>query len=465
MLLSDLSRNARRLVRALISARGGLDRAALASELSLSRPTIKTLVDDLKKAGIVEELPAAAGPSGLVDHASGPDSARGRPPGLLRLTRSLGAVAVFDLGHRHLQVGLLDANSDLLDVRLRLVSELEIESDELGDDAREIGRDRVDAVDVDEAGPVVLYKAASLLSKCLDKSGLEYDDLRAVVVGIPAPLTHEGVVAAPSFLKKWAHVPIDAAVAQALQQEFRLAETRIPIHIEKDANLCALGEVAARRSGVPKDVVFVRCSAGIGMGLYLNSQLHTGSNGFAGELGHLSVPSTWNRGTPLTTRTEGTLPVRPPCPRCGRMDCLENLASGEAIVATLTAAAGEELTLERVLALAKMDEPGAIQGTARQAIVEAGLKIGAVLGQAATLLDPDLIVVGGRLASAGEVLRASIQDGFDTHVLFTDVTIELVHQQRAPRVALDGGAMRAWRHFSEQLLRDDKSAGGGAAVA
>jgi hypothetical protein len=105
------------------------------------------------------------------------------------------------------------------------------------------------------------------------------------------------------------------------------------------------------------------------------------------------------------------------CPRCGRQDCLENLVSCRAIVAQLIeTTAGfqgteprysSDLTIEQVISGA---QAGPVEHPlCHEAIVDAGIRVGVALGEVVRLVEPELIVVAGRLAAAGDVLLDPIR--------------------------------------------------------
>src|SRR6185437_2924013 len=152
----------------------------------------------------------------------------------------------------------------------------------------------------------------------------------------------------------------------------------LPVRVTNDANAGALAELmygAGRQVG---DMVYVRLSAGIGAGIVSNGQLLLGARGLAGEIGHLPLIS------------DGLI-----C-RCGNRGCLETVASPVAIARLLSDSWGHTVTPGDLPGLIEQRNTGALR-----AVRDAGDAVGRALSTLVTLLNPQLIVVGGDLAGAG----------------------------------------------------------------
>jgi len=154
------------------------------------------------------------------------------------------------------------------------------------------------------------------------------------------------------------------------------------VRLENDANLGALGEHMFGAGQGVEEMAYVRLSAGIGLGLVLGGHAFGGSSGIAGELGHVRV----SRDGPIC--------------RCGNRGCLEMFASPTVVARLL----GADVSVARLLELALSGDRGATT-----AIAEAGELIGEALATLVTLLNPKLIVVGGDLATTGDVVLAPIR--------------------------------------------------------
>lgn len=189
----------------------------------------------------------------------------------------------------------------------------------------------------------------------------------------------------------WDGVPISEAFA---------GEYEAPVFVDNDVNLMALGE---HRDGVGRgedDVLFVKIGTGIGGGIIADGHLQRGSQGCAGDIGHICVD-----------------PDGPVC-LCGNKGCLEAMAAAPAIAAKAKRYAEEGLS--PVLREA-FDERGALTARnvgeaaslgdyhALQIIRESGRLVGQVLAILVSTLNPSLIVVGGGVANIGDSLLAEIR--------------------------------------------------------
>ena len=169
----------------------------------------------------------------------------------------------------------------------------------------------------------------------------------------------------------------------AVELEARLG---LPVRIENGANAGAMGEHLFGAGRGVDDMVYVRLSAGVGVGLILDGKPYRGASGVAGELGHI-------------TAVEGGLICR-----CGNRGCVETLVSPRAVADLLARSRGEPVSVARALELVREGDRGA-----RRAVADAGTTIGATIAATVNLLNPSLVVVGGELADAGEVLLEPIR--------------------------------------------------------
>jgi len=161
----------------------------------------------------------------------------------------------------------------------------------------------------------------------------------------------------------------------------------LPVTLENDANAAAWAECrrgAARGSG---DAVVVTLGSGVGAGIVVNDALVRGANGVAGEVGHTRVA-----------------PDGPPCP-CGRNGCLDMFASGRALARHFHALGGEPTARgQDVTEAARAGDPRGIQAFG---VLAAWLARGLV--ELVVSLDPAVVVLGGGVADAGQLLREPVQ--------------------------------------------------------
>lgn len=172
---------------------------------------------------------------------------------------------------------------------------------------------------------------------------------------------------------RWHDVPLGQMLRDRLRTE---------VYVDNDINMAALGEWQFGAAKGARDMVCVSVGSGIGAGLVLGGHLYEGANGFAGEVGHLTID--WDG---------------PPCP-CGNRGCWESYASGPAMIgrvrheleqgARSSLAEFDELTVELI------GEAGAEgDALAERAIAETAEYLGAGLSSLVNTLNPEVLVLGG----------------------------------------------------------------------
>ena len=166
-----------------------------------------------------------------------------------------------------------------------------------------------------------------------------------------------------------------------------LRDLDVPVLVEKDVNVMAIAEQRGPLRDA-RDLLMVKASTGIGVGIVSGGALQRGSLFAAGELGHI----------PLREDT-GVL-----C-RCGQNDCLEAIAGGWAMVKALQQSGRDVHHVRDVVAIAVKGDPEAL-GMIR----DSGRRIGEVLSAAVTLLNPEVVVIGGDLAGACETFVAGCRE-------------------------------------------------------
>ena len=201
-----------------------------------------------------------------------------------------------------------------------------------------------------------------------------------VGIAIAAPVLREGgTPASDNPPPGWKGIPIAHRIEQRLESRGRRG---IRVTVGNDASLGALGVLSRARwanpTSVPTDLIYVRVTHGVGMGLVQKGRLVTGAAGLAGEIGHV--------------RVEADGPI---CLRCNRKGCLEVMSSERAVLERVrmhAAAEGREVprTIHEVLD----DE----SDWTTDAIGRAGWSLGFVLASACNVLNPTWMVIGGRMA-------------------------------------------------------------------
>ena len=269
------------------------------------------------------------------------------------LSRTAGVAIGVDFGHSHVRVAIADLAHNVL-----AEAEEPVEVDQRADDG--------------------IALAGALVRRLLEETGA--GGVTGVGMGLPGPLAGDEV-GDSAILPGW----IGARPEAMLRDELGL-----PVRMENDANLGALAESVWGAGRGCSDLVYVKAATGIGAGLVLGGRLYRGSTGAAGELGHLPVDE-----------------AGPIC-RCGNRGCLETFAGAEAILEPLRRRRSDVSSLHDVI-------DRALEGdrACARVIVDAGRAPGRGAAGACNLLAPGRVVVGGELASAGELLleplRASLR--------------------------------------------------------
>ncbi len=217
--------------------------------------------------------------------------------------------------------------------------------------------------------------------------------IAAIGVGAPGPLdTKRGILTAPPNLPGWRNVPLAEIIEGQLG---------VPAYLENDANAAALAEFHYGAGVGCSNLIYVTVSTGIGGGLIMNGQLYGGTDGAAGEVGHVII-----------------LPDGPLC-GCGNRGHLEALASGTAIardarelmakgVPTLISElAGGDPQAVTALTVEIAAKQGDLEA---QRIIDRAMEyLGMGMANLANILNPDMIVLGGGVTKMGEMLFAPVR--------------------------------------------------------
>jgi predicted NBD/HSP70 family sugar kinase len=240
--------------------------------------------------------------------------------------------------------------------------------------------------EVDHAPTESLDLAHELVRNALRTASVDRERLLGVGMGLAAPLNNvTGELQANGILPGW------HGLRPAAEMEERLG---VRVQLENDANAGALGEKVYGAARGVDDLIYIRLSAGIGCGLILGGRPYRGHRGIAGEIGH-------------TVADEDGLICR-----CGNRGCLETVASPVALAALLSRSSSQSVSVERLLELVNAGDRGACR-----AVADAGEAVGRALSNFVNALNPELIVVGGDLASTGQVLLDSIRRGLERHAV------------------------------------------------
>jgi predicted NBD/HSP70 family sugar kinase len=297
----------------------------------------------------------------VVERTLAPAGRQGRPPVQLALDPSAGAAVGVDFDHDKIRVAVSDLGRTVLaEASVRL--------------------------NVDRDAPGALEHASDLVARVLDEGGVDSERVLGAGMALPGPVDHARGALHPSpILAGW------AGVDAAHELEKRIG---FPVHLDNDANLGALAEVTLGAGRNVSSAAYIQLSSGIGAGLIVDGRPYHGHRGTAGEIGHVLVEE------------QGQI-----C-RCGNRGCLETLASGPALAALLRPSHGDGLTVESIIAMARDGDPGG-----RRAIADAGRAVGRVVAGLCNLFNPEMVVVGGDLSTAGELLLDPLRESIERYAL------------------------------------------------
>ena len=369
--------NQRRVLGVLLR-RGAVTQAAIARETGLASGTVSSIVRELAEADILATVAGA-----------------GRRGTEVTLGEGAGVVAAIDFGHSHVTVALGDLGGRVLAERSAGLQP---------------------AYDADEG----LGRAADLLEVVLTETGTARSAVRNLGLGLPCPLV-DGIVTSSAIMPAW--VGLDA-------RELSEARLAIPVHLDNDANLGALAEHRCGSGRGHANVVFVKVSSGVGAGLILDNRLFRGTNGTAGEIGHL-------------TRDE-----QGPLCRCGSRGCLEAYAASGLARSLMADQLPGDVPADGVAAQPPSTDAviaAAQQGNvaAQRVFEDAGLHLGWGLATITNLLNPGVIAVGGDMSHAGELLLDSVRVGLRRHALAGAGSAPVVVAELGDRASIVGGLILA----------------------
>lgn len=229
------------------------------------------------------------------------------------------------------------------------------------------------------------------------------ETIKAMGIGAPNGNYYKGTIEiAPNI--KWAHdcvVPLAQMFSDQLQG--------IPVAVTNDANAAAIGEMVYGVARGMKNFIVLTLGTGVGSGIVINGQLVYGCDGFAGELGHVT----------MVRGKEGRL-----C-GCGRTGCLEAYCSATGVARTaremlkntkrpslLREIKAEDITsLDVSIAASKGDE------LAKEIYEFTGRMLGEACADFATFCSPEAFIFFGGMVKAGDLIMEPIRKAYDAHVM------------------------------------------------
>jgi len=378
---------------------GARSRSEIAERTGLGRAVVAQRSGELAAVGLI------------VEGGTGP-STGGRPPRHLGFGAEAGYLLTADLGASSIDVALADLSG-----RIRA--------------------HRAEPSDIAAGPDIVLGRVEAMFAELTANEPPAAGGLWGVGLGVPGPVEFEtGRPVAPPIMPGWDDYPI--------RERFE-TRLRAPVWVDNDVNVMAMGDWRAGVAQGHRNVVFVKIGTGIGAGLISDGQLHRGSQGSAGDVGHIQVVE------------DGVV-----C-RCGNVGCLEALAGGHALArdAEMLAREGRSPVLARALAEGRSptaQDVAAAAGRGDPASVEllqhSARYVGGMLATVVNLFNPSLIVIGGGVAGAGDLYLATIrQTVYRRSLPLATRRLQIVPSSLGPLAGVIGAAaMVADELFSREQL-------------
>lgn len=355
----------------LVRQTSSISRVELARQLSLAPSTIGVYVDRLVSEGFLQEGRKAT-------------SSGGRPPIILDLNPEAGHFIGVDFEASQIAITSVDFSQQVLQQEVvRILA---------SDSASQV-------VEKIEAGIGLIDHATPLLG---------------IGIGVPGVVDHQsGMAVHYEHIAGWQNISLVEQITQLFE---------VPVYIENNIRAMALAEQWFGAARGVSDFVCLGIRSGIGAGVVIDGQLHTGKDGLAGEIGN------W------------------PCERTERLVPLEHIASVRAILDQLTQciSAGAEtalklkrnrVVLEDMIEAAESQEPLVLE-----VLETAARAVGRVIAQISLLLNPEKVILAGPLAKLTDAFLEPIR-----HIVYP---LSNTKHARAPRIVasefgVHGGALGA----------------------
>jgi glucokinase-like ROK family protein len=320
-------------------------RADLSRRTGLSRSTVSAIVSELLDTGLIHETRQGV-------------SRGGRKPIVLAFADDASALVGVDLGATHVEVVVTNLRAKMRASETR-------------------------SCRVRSQPQAALAVVRELIDKLLKEARVPRSRVLGIGVGVPSPVHPERPGELPPLiLPKWK----DVDLLEELKRTYG-----VPVFIENDANLGALGEAWWGAGRTASSLAFIKVAYGVGSGLIIDGRIHRGRDGTAGEIGHTSLD-----------------PGGPQCV-CGQNGCINTLIGTQQLLDLAKARAGrhkkstlaarKRLMLEHLVTAAQEGDP-----LAADVLAYAGEVLGTAIANLLNLLAPEVIVLGGSLTRAGPAL-------------------------------------------------------------
>jgi glucokinase len=248
----------------------------------------------------------------------------------------------------------------------------------------------------ENSGEYILKDVAESIKNKITEKSIDNSQIVGLGLGVPGPVTEDGTIIEGVNLG-WGIFNVAKTMKNL---------TGFDTKVGNDANVAALGEMWQGGGKGYKNLVMVTLGTGVGGGVILNSEILTGSNGAAGELGHIRV----------------NYEEKETC-GCGKTGCLEQYASASGIVKEAkrllenskepsVLRSEKDLTAKAIFDAAKAGDTLAVS-----LVEQLGWYLGIALSHVGAVVDPQVFVIGGGVSKAGNILTEVIKKYYEENVM------------------------------------------------
>ena len=333
--------------------------ADLGKELNFSVPTVTKMVGELIEDGIVMDFGKMETPGG-------------RRPNIYGLNQSSGYFIGVDISQKRVHIGLINFKGDLIDEQMDISFE--------------------------EAHPHERFeRLCEIIEDFMSHTVVPKDKILSIGINISGRVN-------PQTGHSYSFFYFDERPITEIFEE----KLGIDVSIDNDSRAMAYGEYIKGRVQAEKNIIYVNVGWGLGLGIIVNGQLYYGKSGFSGEFGHI-------------TDFENEILCH-----CGKKGCLETEASGSALyrkfleklhngqssLLTQQKENEDEITLNDIIDVALQEDILAIE-----LIEEVGNTLGKHVAGLINLFNPELVIIGGTLANAGDYLILPLRSAIKKYSL------------------------------------------------
>lgn len=331
----------------------------LCKELNISAPKVTTLVQELIRDGLVQ------------DHGK-IESTGGRKPNLYGLIPDSSFLVGVDVKHNHINIGLTDLKNNLIKASDHLPFKLEDNKESLES----------------------VYQT---IEQFIQELPVPKDKVLGIGINLSGRINYATGHSYSFF--NFSNEPLSKVIEKKIG---------IPVFLENDSRAMAYGEFCAGIVKDEKDVLFLNLDYGIAMGLLIEGKLYYGKSGYAGEFGHIPL---FNNELICHCGKKGCLETEASGWALRRM-FLEKLTSGSSSAITSKVASLEDIEMEDIILAANNDDVLAIE-----LVAKVGENLGRGIAFLINIFNPELVVLGGRLASTQDYIYFPIKSAINKYSL------------------------------------------------